>query len=67
MDTTPVSSGSGTSAEAPVPIEALEYSPDRALERALSLREALEMALVADEPAGPVLDELFDLIQLARK
>jgi hypothetical protein len=57
--------GPGTDRD-PVPIEALEYAPDAALERALELREPLEMAIVADDPAGPILDELFDLIRLGR-
>jgi hypothetical protein len=51
----------------PVAIESLEYGPEAALSRAVELREPLEMAIVADEPAGPILDELFDLIQLGRK
>lgn len=50
-----------------MPIEALEYRGEAALERALALREALENAIVAEEPAGPVLDELFDLIRLGAK
>jgi chemotaxis protein histidine kinase CheA len=50
-----------------VPVERLEYQGAAAIERALSLREALEDAIVADEPAGPVLDELFDLIRLGAR
>ncbi len=53
--------------EAVVAIETLEYRGQPALERALTLREALEDALVAEDPVGPVLDELFDLIRLGAK
>lgn len=47
-------------------LDTLEYRGERALERALDLREALEDAIVSDQPAGPILDELFDLIRLGR-
>ncbi len=50
-----------------VPVETLEYQGAAAIERALSLREALEDAIVADEPAGPILDELYDLIRLGTR
>lgn len=50
-----------------VPIEELEYAGPAALERALELRVALEDAIVSDDPAGPVMDELFDLIRLGMK
>lgn len=42
----------------------LEYGGRAALERALELRPALENAIVSEAPAGPLLDELFDLIRL---
>lgn len=57
----------GTSDHEIVPIELLEYDGGAALERALSLREPLEDAIVSAEPAGPILDELFDLIRLGSK
>jgi HPt (histidine-containing phosphotransfer) domain-containing protein len=47
-----------------VALETLEYRGERALERAVELRGALENAIVSDEPSGPILDELFDLIRL---
>lgn len=47
-----------------VPAEALEYRGEAALDRARSLRGALEDAVVSEEPVGPILDELFDLIRL---
>jgi chemotaxis protein histidine kinase CheA len=47
-----------------VPIEEMEYGGRRALERALEMRGALEDAIVAEEPVGPLLEELFDLIRL---
>lgn len=50
-----------------VPIETLEYRGRQALERALSLREPLEDAIVSADSVGPVLDELFDLIRLGAK
>ncbi len=50
-----------------VPVENLEYQDAAAIERALTLREALEDAIVTDEPAGPILDELFDLIRLGTR
>lgn len=50
-----------------VPIETLEYRGDAALERALELRSAIEDVVVSDGSAGPVLDELFDLIRLGAK
>lgn len=55
--------GSGGTVE----IEELEYHGRGALERALQLREALEDAVVTDQPVGPVLDELFDLIRLGMR
>lgn len=58
--------GAGDTLEV-VPIETLEYRGRRALEQALSLREALEDTLVSGAPAGPILDELFDLIRLGAK
>ena len=54
-------------AETIVPVEELEYSGRTALDRAESLRSPLEDAIVNGDPAGPVLDELFDLIRLGRK
>lgn len=50
-----------------VPAEALEYRGSGALDRAESLRSALEEALVGGTPPGPILDELFDLIRLGKK
>jgi hypothetical protein len=50
-----------------VPIEDLEYRGRAALQRAESLRMPLEDAIIAGEPAGPILDELFDLIRLGTK
>lgn len=50
-----------------VPIGALEYRGEAALERALELREALEEAIVGETPTGPILDELFDLVRLGSK
>jgi chemotaxis protein histidine kinase CheA len=50
-----------------VPIDELEYRGTAALKRALALREPLEDAFVAAEPAGPIMDELFDLIRLGTK
>lgn len=50
-----------------VAIESLEYRGEAALERALELRSAVEAAVGPDAPAGPVLDELFDLIRLGAK
>jgi hypothetical protein len=47
-----------------VAIDELEYRGEAALARALDLRSALEDAILEDEPAGPILDELFDLIRL---
>ncbi|HSH44948.1 MAG TPA: Hpt domain-containing protein [Longimicrobiales bacterium] len=46
-----------------VEIEELEYRGRAALERALQLREAIEDAVVAEQPVGPILDELFDLVR----
>ena len=63
---TEVEAGVGQDGGEVVPVETLEYQGAAAIERALSLREALEDAIVADEPAGPVLDELFDLLRLGR-
>lgn len=50
-----------------VGIDALEYAGRSALERARELRTALEDAVVTDTPVGPILDELFDLIDLGMK
>lgn len=50
-----------------VRIDDLEYGGEAALERALELRPALEDAIVSESPAGPILDELFDLIRLGMK
>ncbi len=50
-----------------VPMETLEYSGTAALERARALREPLEDAIMAGDPPGPILDELFDLIRLGEK
>lgn len=50
-----------------VDVAELEYSGEAALDRALELREALENAIVAEEPTGSILDELFDLIRLGRR
>lgn len=50
-----------------VPVEDLEYRGEAALARALELRPALEDAIVADEPVGPILEELFDLIGLGMR
>ncbi|MFP4623935.1 MAG: Hpt domain-containing protein [Gemmatimonadota bacterium] len=55
--------GAGPSVDV-VPLARLEYSGEAALERALTLRTPLEDAVVAEEPVGPILDELFDLISL---
>jgi chemotaxis protein histidine kinase CheA len=51
-------------AEAETAIEELEYRGQAALERAAQLHEPLVDAIVSDEAAGPLLDELFDLIRL---
>jgi hypothetical protein len=50
-----------------VPIDELEYTGNAALERALSLRTALEDGIVAGEPVGTLLDEVFDLIRLGSR
>jgi hypothetical protein len=50
-----------------VEIRELEYRGPAALERAAELREAVEDAIVGEEPAGPILDELFDLIRLGMR
>ena len=50
-----------------VPIETLEYEGHAALERALTLREPLEDAIMAGDPPGAILDELFDLVRLGTK
>lgn len=47
-----------------VAIEELEYRGEAALARALELRSVLEESMIEDEPAGPILDELFDLIRM---
>ena len=49
------------------PIERFEYRGAAALERARTLRAPLEAAIEGGEPAGPILDELFDLIRLGTK
>ena len=49
-----------------VDISALEYRGNAALDRATSLREPLEDRLGAGEPVETILDELFDLVRLAR-
>jgi pyridoxine 5-phosphate synthase len=53
--------------ERAVPIEGLTYSGDAALERALALREVIDRATAHDPVARDVVDELFDLIRLARR
>lgn len=53
--------------EGTVGMDELEYRGNAALERALELRRALEEAIVTEAPAGPVLDELFDLIRLGMR
>lgn len=50
-----------------VAIDALEYEGPAALERAQALRDPLEEAIVAGDPPGAILDELFDLIHLGTK
>lgn len=50
-----------------VSIESLEYRGEAALERALELRPAIEAAADSRASAGPILDELFDLIRLGAK
>ena len=50
-----------------VPIEELEYAGERALERALELRGPLEDAIVAEQPVGPLLEELFGLVRLGMR
>lgn len=50
-----------------VPIADLEYRGRAALERAGTLRIPLEDTLMAGQPPGPILDELFDLIRLGTK
>ena len=57
--------GGGVGSAEIVDLETLEYSAQAALERAASLREPLENAIVSDETPGPILDELFALIELA--
>jgi len=57
--------GSSPPAE-PVPINSLEYRGQSALRRALTLRQALEDAIPADDAdARELLEEVFDLIRLA--
>jgi hypothetical protein len=58
--------GGAVSSTEIVDIETLEYTADAALERALALREPLEDAIVSDDLPGPILDELFALIDMAR-
>lgn len=55
------------SATGVVAIEELEYSGAAALQRALDLRTELEDAIVQEQPVGPILDELFDLVQLGMR
>jgi hypothetical protein len=50
-------------AESEVAIEELEYQAHAALARAAELRAPLEAAIFDDQPVGPILDELFDLIR----
>jgi len=50
-----------------VAIDTLEYRGPVALERARALREPLEEAIMAGDPPGAILDELFDLIRLGTK
>lgn len=50
-----------------VALDELEYIGAAALERAAELRTPLEDAIVSEEPAGPILDELFDLIRLGMR
>jgi hypothetical protein len=45
-------------------ITELEYRGEAALAAALELRSALEERIMEDEPTGPILDELFDLIRM---
>jgi hypothetical protein len=52
--------------EAEWPIGDLVYSGDSALERALALREVIDRATAHDPIASDAVDELFDLIRLAR-
>lgn len=49
-----------------VPIGELLYRGDRALARAMELRQALEPRIGDDEAGREALDELFELIQLGR-
>lgn len=57
----------GGGGQGTVEVEELEYRGRAALDRALQLREALEDAVVTDQPVGPILDELFDLIRLGMR
>lgn len=57
----------GTKGRGVVSADSLEYRGAGALERALSLREALENAIVEERQTGPILDELFDLIRLGTR
>ena len=50
-----------------VAIEDLEYHGRAALERALELRPSLEDAITGDEPAQPILEEVFELIRLGMR
>lgn len=50
-----------------VSMESLEYGGSEALNRAQALRGPLEDAIIEGEPAGAILDELFDLIRLGTK
>lgn len=53
--------------EGTVGMEELEYRGKAALEQALELRQAMEEAVTGRGPAGPLLDELFDLIRLGMR
>jgi HPt (histidine-containing phosphotransfer) domain-containing protein len=50
-----------------VAIDELEYQGPAALERARALRDPLEETIMAGDPPGAILDELFDLIRLGTK
>jgi hypothetical protein len=47
-----------------VPVDALLYRGRAALDRAVELRDALRRA--GGQPAAEVLEELYDLVELAR-
>lgn len=52
-------------ATAPIPLEQFFYQGEGALRRALELRESLERLAEADPRARELVDEVFDLIELA--